>query len=123
MAPFSPQVRVSPQLEPAGQPFHRRAHHAARPPRRKPSPANRCPTFGGYGIDYITDMPSPDETNDLLREIRDLLAGQEARYEIHRAETKKIYEAANRMAIRRQLVSVVIMGVVLGIWFAIVQSR
>jgi hypothetical protein len=79
------RCRVSPKLEPAGQPFHRRAHHAARPPRRKPSPANRCPTFGGYGIDYITAMPSPDETNDLLREIRDLLAGQESRYEIHRA--------------------------------------
>lgn len=61
-------------------------------------------------------MSSPDETNELLREIRDLLAGQEGRYEKHRAETKKIYEAANQAAIRRQLVSAVILGVLLALF-------
>jgi hypothetical protein len=53
-----------------------------------------------------------DETNALLREIRDLLASQESRYETHRAETKKLYDeqlARMKQMESRRLVAAAIM--------------
>jgi hypothetical protein len=59
-------------------------------------------------------MADSGETNELLREIRDLLNGQEARYEKHRIETKKLYDEQlarmRAMERRRTVVAAVLVG-------------
>ncbi len=49
---------------------------------------------------------SNEETNELLREIRNLLAEREQKYDEHLEKTRKLYESQLRRARRFQLRSI-----------------
>ena len=56
-------------------------------------------------------MDQHDETNSLLREIRDLLAAQQGKYEKNVADNRQMYQEYSAKVMRRQLIAAIIVGV------------
>ncbi|MBA3480346.1 MAG: hypothetical protein H0T51_00890 [Pirellulales bacterium] len=64
-------------------------------------------------------MPGTDETNELLREIRDLLAQRERQYEEHLGKTRALYDSQLQAAekLRRKMMRnlLIVVGLFLSI--------
>ena len=60
-------------------------------------------------------MDQKDETNSLLREIRDLLAAQEGKYEKNVADNRQMYQEYSAKVMRRQLIAAIILGVAVAV--------
>ena len=56
-------------------------------------------------------MAQDDETNSLLREIRDLLAAQQGKYEKNVADNRQMYQEYSAKVMRRQLIAALVMGI------------
>jgi hypothetical protein len=56
-------------------------------------------------------MAQDDETNSLLREIRDLLAAQQGKYEKNVADNRQMYQEYSAKVMRRQLIVAIVLGV------------
>jgi hypothetical protein len=76
---------------------------------------------GAVRAGIIVRMAAQDETNELLREIRDLLGAQEGRYDKTIAANKALYEEAYRRMARRQIIAAIVIGV--GVALIIYGSR
>jgi hypothetical protein len=62
-------------------------------------------------VAILTPMPDLDKSNELLQEIRDLLAAQEGRHDKALAANKALYDEYQRRNSRRQIIAAIVVGV------------